>query len=95
MDTHSDSEIRSIYQTAHTIAVLGAGTDAEKPNYRVPGYLKEQGYQIIPVNPARKGEQVHGETILGSLSEIKAMMNATLIFSLVRKMQTHGPRNSG
>lgn len=89
MDTHSDSEIRSIYQNAQTIAVLGAGTDPEKPNYRVPGYLKEQGYRIIPVNPARKGKQVHGETILSSLGEIKTPVDVLDIFRRPETLPEH------
>ncbi|MCX6773213.1 MAG: CoA-binding protein [Candidatus Micrarchaeota archaeon] len=33
------------------IAVVGLSDNKERPSYRVASYLKEHGYEIIPVNP--------------------------------------------
>ncbi len=47
----NDSEMRKIFETAHTIASVGLSTDPEKPGHYVPEYLQSIGYRIIPVNP--------------------------------------------
>ncbi len=47
----NDSEMRKIFETAHTIASVGLSTDPEKPGHYVPEYLQSIGFRIIPVNP--------------------------------------------
>ncbi|NMB88578.1 MAG: cyclic nucleotide-binding domain-containing protein [Chloroflexi bacterium] len=46
-----DARLRSILETAHTIAVVGAGSRPEEEAYRVPAYLHAQGYHLLPVRP--------------------------------------------
>lgn len=49
-DSHSDDEIKKIYNMKN-IAVVGMSkTEGKAANY-VPKYLIEQGYNVIPVNP--------------------------------------------
>jgi predicted CoA-binding protein len=38
-----------------TIAVVGLSDNPERPSFRVAKYLSENGYEIIPVNPAISG----------------------------------------
>ncbi len=47
-----DEDIRTILNTAHTIAVYGMSQDTQKPAHYVPAFLLRQGYVIIPINPA-------------------------------------------
>jgi uncharacterized protein len=49
-DSHSDSELRKIYQLKN-IAVVGMSKNEEKAGHFVPKYLIEHGYNVIPVNP--------------------------------------------
>lgn len=49
-DTHSDEQIKKIYELKN-IAVVGMSKNPEKAAHYVPKYLAEQGYNIIPVNP--------------------------------------------
>jgi predicted CoA-binding protein len=44
-------EIEDILTKYRTVAVVGMSRDPSKDSYRVPAYLKDQGYKIIPVNP--------------------------------------------
>ena len=44
-------EIKEIFDTVKTIAVLGLSPDESKASHRVAKYLKEAGYKIIPVYP--------------------------------------------
>ncbi|SDY43351.1 CoA-binding protein [Halopenitus persicus] len=43
---------------ADTVAVVGCSTTPEKAAHRIPKYLQEHGYRIVPVNP-------YAETVLG------------------------------
>lgn len=49
-DNHSDEEIKQIFSLKN-VAVIGMSKDPQKAAHYVPKYLKEQGYNIVPVNP--------------------------------------------
>lgn len=49
-DSHSDSELKKIYQLKN-IAVVGMSKNEAKAGNFVPKYLIEHGYNVIPVNP--------------------------------------------
>jgi hypothetical protein len=44
--------IARIYKEFQRIAIVGASNNPERPSYEVAQYLQEQGFEIIPVNPA-------------------------------------------
>lgn len=43
-----------ILKTYETVAVVGLSDNPDRASYRVASYLKEHGYQIVPVNPTVK-----------------------------------------
>jgi len=49
-DSHSDDEIKRIYDMKNVAVVGMSNTEGKAANY-VPRYLIEQGYNVIPVNP--------------------------------------------
>lgn len=51
-DEDQDVILKQILQNVRTIAVLGASPQENRPSCRITAYLIEQGYQVIPVNPA-------------------------------------------
>jgi len=57
----SDDELIRILKESKIIAVVGCSRDPEKEAHRIPKYLKEHGYRIIPVNPF--ADKILGETI--------------------------------
>ncbi len=75
----SDETARKLLDQHRTIAVVGLSTNPGKPGHFVPKYLKENGYTIIPVNPAAKGE-ILGEKVYSSLSEIPVPVEIVDIF---------------
>jgi hypothetical protein len=74
----SDKELKEILRSSKTIAVVGCSRDPEKDAYKVPKYLKEKGYKIIPVNPF--AEEILGEKVYKSLSEIREEVDIVDIF---------------
>ena len=71
-------EIKEIFESVKTIAVLGLSPDAEKPSHRVAKYLQEVGYKIVPVYP--KEETILGEKVYRSLAEIPFAVDMVDIF---------------
>jgi len=55
---HADAELRSILETTSTIAVVGCSSTPGKAAHEVPRFLRERGYEIVPVNP-------YAETVFG------------------------------
>ncbi len=73
-----DEEIRGILENNRTIAVVGLSTNPDKDSHRVARYLKEQGYQIVPVNP--KNEEILGQKCYANLKEIPFSVDIVDIF---------------
>ena len=63
-----DELIKKILNTAKNIAVVGLSTDPEKAAHRVPAYMQQQGYRIIPVHP--QAAEILGEKAYASLDDI-------------------------
>jgi predicted CoA-binding protein len=78
MALKTDEEIEAILRASRTIAVVGCSRDPEKDAHRVPRYLQEQGYRIIPINP--QAEEILGERAYPSLGEVKARVDIVQVF---------------
>ena len=50
--------------SVHTIAMVGASSNWNRPSYFVMKYLQGKGYRVIPVNPGTAGQDLLGETRL-------------------------------
>jgi len=71
-------EIKEIFESVKTIAVLGLSPDESKASHRVAKYLQEHGYKIVPVYP--KGDEILGEKVYRSLAEIPFEVDMVDIF---------------
>ena len=76
-DTHSDSQIKEIYQLKN-IAVVGVSKNEEKPSHQVPKYLVEHGYNVIPVNPTVN--EVLGRKCYPSIADIPERIDIVDVF---------------
>ena len=61
--------IEQILRAARTVAVVGLSNKPDRPSLEVATYLQQQGYRIIPVNPAYAGQEILGETVYATLQE--------------------------
>lgn len=64
-----DQKIREIL-ALHKIAVVGMSRDPSKAAHYVPKYLQENGYEIVPVNPA--AEKILGLKCYDSILSVNA-----------------------
>jgi len=71
-------EMREIFNTVKTIAILGLSPDESKASNMVARYLKNAGYKIVPVYP--KEETILGEKVYRSLAEIPFKVDMVNIF---------------
>jgi predicted CoA-binding protein len=67
-----------ILRTYHTVAMVGASANPERPSYRVFNYLTEQGYRVIPVNPTVK--DVMGKTSYPDLGSVPEKVEVVDVF---------------
>jgi predicted CoA-binding protein len=66
--------IPEILQHAKTIAVVGLSDKPDRASYGVAAYLQQNGYRILPVNPACAGQQILQETVYASLQDAAAAL---------------------
>ena len=62
--------IEQILRAARTVAIVGLSNKPERASLEVATYLQQQGYRIIPVNPAYAGQEILGETVYATLQEV-------------------------
>ncbi|MEX2618339.1 MAG: CoA-binding protein [Alphaproteobacteria bacterium] len=79
-DSYSDDYIRDILRDTQTIAMVGASTNWKRPSYFVMKYMQSKGFRVIPVNPGSAGEDLLGETVVASLSDISVPVDMVDIF---------------
>ncbi len=69
--------IKKIY-TMKSIAVVGMSPKPERPSHYVAIYLRDQGYEIIPVNPGQT--EIAGEKCYPSLKDIPKPVDVVDVF---------------
>jgi uncharacterized protein len=72
------SVIEDILNESHVVAIVGLSSKTERDSNVVARYLKEQGYKIIPVNPAEK--EVLGEKSYPDLTAVPVKVDVVDIF---------------
>ncbi|MBU0550162.1 CoA-binding protein [Myxococcota bacterium] len=81
--------IETILRESKVIAVLGAHRDATRHAFKVPQYLYERGYRIIPVNPMQAGERLWGEVVRARLDEIEEPVDVVDVFRRSEAVAEH------
>jgi predicted CoA-binding protein len=78
VEINSSEAIKKILEDCRTIAVVGLSSSPARASNGVAGYMKRQGYKIIPVNP--KEEQVFGEKSYPTLADVPIKIDLVDVF---------------
>jgi predicted CoA-binding protein len=84
-----DFALRELLAQVHSIAVVGIKSGADDDAFRVPHYLQQHGYRILPVNP--KLDSVLGERAYASLAEIEEPVDLVNLFRAPAHVPGHVP----
>ncbi len=72
----NNNGIAEILTRFKTVAIIGLSRDPSKDSYRVAEYLKNHGFQIVPINLSTK--EVLGETSFRSLLDMPIDIQKTI-----------------
>lgn len=72
--------LADILKSVKTIAMVGASGDKTKFSYGVLRVLHETGYEMLPVNPNPKLEEIRGIPVFHSLDEIDRPVDMVEVF---------------
>ena len=78
MEINSREAINKILEDCRTIAVVGLSSNPGRASNGVAGYMRRQGYKVIPVNPNE--EQVFGEKSYEKLADVPVKIDLVDIF---------------
>ena len=70
--------INELLGRARTIAIVGLSSDRQKASFFVAGYLKDEGYKIVPVNP--KADSILGEKSYPDLASVPFAVDIVDVF---------------
>jgi predicted CoA-binding protein len=74
----ADVELGRLLREARTIAVVGLSANPSRDSHRVARYLRDHGYEIIPVNPGEK--DVLGVAAVADLAAIGRPVDIVNVF---------------
>lgn len=76
----NDQDLIELLTSTRRIALVGASAKPERDSNRILKFLLDQGYDVVPVNPVLSGQQLHGRTVVDSLSSIDGDIDMVDIF---------------
>jgi len=79
-NSYTDEILRAILGQVRSIAMVGASTVWRRPSYYAAKYLNHKGFRIIPINPARAGEEIIGEKVHSSIADVPGQIDMLQIF---------------
>ena len=79
-DSYTDAYIANILSSCRTIAMVGASPNVSRPSYFAMKYLMGKGFRVIPVNPGQAGNEILGQTIYATLTDVPGPVDIVDIF---------------
>ena len=78
MTVEDDRGLLEILTDARRIATVGVSSNPEKPSYGIFAYLIENGYDMVPVNPA--ATEILGLRVYPHLASIPGQIDVVQVF---------------
>ena len=75
-----DNSIKAILSNSKNIVIIGASTNPNKDSYKVMKFLKEKGFNVIPVNSLTSNKRILGEKIYKDIDDINIDIDIVNIF---------------
>ena len=72
--------VKQVLATHKRVAVIGAHKKEHKAAYYVPHYMQQEGYEVFPVNPAFKGEQLFNRSVVATLNDLNEDVDIVNVF---------------
>jgi hypothetical protein len=82
-----DSLLREIFDRCASIAVVGIKAGAADDAFRVPQYMQQNGYRIVPISP--KLDAVLGEPCIASLRKLGEPVDLVNLFRAPQHLPAH------
>ena len=77
MPVESDSELDAVFDL-DTVAVVGCSSTPGKAAHDIPSYLREHGYDVLPVNPY--ADEIFGREAYDSLTDVEEAVDVVDVF---------------
>ena len=87
MPLTADKDVARVLAATRSIALVGASGKADRPSYRVMGYLLAEGYRVYPVNPGLAGQRLQGCRVYPDLAAIKEPIDMVDVFRQPRYLK--------
>lgn len=85
--SYSDELLTKLFDEVKTIALVGASPRGEtRASWRVMRFLQNEDYKVYPVNPDAVGQEIHGEKVYASVSDLPEKVDMVDIFRLPWKV---------
>lgn len=75
-----DASLATLFKRVKTIALVGASHKPERASYKVLEFLLAEGFEVTPVNPGLAGQELQGQTVVASLSDIDHAVDMVDVF---------------
>jgi predicted CoA-binding protein len=75
-------DTKEILDKYKTIAVVGFSDNPERDSYRIAFYMKNNGFNVIGVNPKLEGKEIDGVKCYSHLRDVPEKINIVNIFRL-------------
>ena len=86
-DENISGKIVELLRSARTIAVIGIKDHPSEDAFRVPQYLQQAGYRVLPVNP--KLVSVLDEPCHANLAEVEHQIDVVNVFRASEHIPDH------